>query len=302
MSALLPSRLQEEIAQSILRSLKESGARAGTPLLELDLCRQFKVSRTPVRGALKLLAARGLAEWRRDRGYMLSASALETEIVGASPHQQEDERIFSAIVRAQASGALPLDCTLERIMRQIDAKKSALLRVLCQMSELELVEKKPGKGWLFNPMSNSGGARSESYAFRRAVESAALMEPNFQLDLQWSRDMRARHCKLREKLARGDQDAQFRDLDFAFHEHLVHQAGNTYMLTAVRQHLRRFPTQAMQSRQKIREAVEEHLQMLDALDNGRNVDAARMMLAHLSECANEDAARMNRESQTRKRA
>ena len=53
------SRLQAELARRILRLLKEQGAQPGHHLVELDLCRSFGVSRTPVRGALKLLAADG---------------------------------------------------------------------------------------------------------------------------------------------------------------------------------------------------------------------------------------------------
>src|SRR3546814_6254284 len=51
--------------------LKEQGAGPGHHLVELDLCRQFDVSRTPVRGALRLLADQGVVESRANRGYVL---------------------------------------------------------------------------------------------------------------------------------------------------------------------------------------------------------------------------------------
>ena len=57
--SLAPSRLQTELAGRILHLLKEQGAGPGHHLVEHDLCRQFGVSRTPIRGALKLLADPG---------------------------------------------------------------------------------------------------------------------------------------------------------------------------------------------------------------------------------------------------
>src|SRR3546814_6880839 len=65
------SRLQADLALRIVRMLKEQGAGPGHHLVELDLCRQFDVSRTPVRGALRLLADQGVVESRANRGYVL---------------------------------------------------------------------------------------------------------------------------------------------------------------------------------------------------------------------------------------
>src|ERR1700761_6531995 len=66
------SRLQAGLARRILRHLQEQGAQPGHHLVELDLCRIFDVSRTPVRGALKLLAADGVVTARPGRGTVLA--------------------------------------------------------------------------------------------------------------------------------------------------------------------------------------------------------------------------------------
>ena len=70
------SRLQAELARRILRFLQEQEARPGHHLVELDLCRIFDVSRTPVRGALKLLAAEARVTARPGRGYVLAKLPL----------------------------------------------------------------------------------------------------------------------------------------------------------------------------------------------------------------------------------
>src|SRR3546814_18060733 len=56
---LRASRRQADLGLRIVRMLKDQGAGPGHHLVELDLCRQFDVSRTPVRGALRLLADQG---------------------------------------------------------------------------------------------------------------------------------------------------------------------------------------------------------------------------------------------------
>lgn len=45
-------------------------------LFELDLCRQFKVSRTPIRAALQTLAGEGLLDYTPNRGYSVRAYTL----------------------------------------------------------------------------------------------------------------------------------------------------------------------------------------------------------------------------------
>jgi DNA-binding GntR family transcriptional regulator len=53
------SRLQVDLAKRILRMLTDRGAEPGYHLIEVELSQHFQVSRTPIRGALKLLAEQG---------------------------------------------------------------------------------------------------------------------------------------------------------------------------------------------------------------------------------------------------
>src|SRR3546814_4881485 len=88
--------------------LKEQGAGPGHHLVELDLCRQFDVSRTPVRGALRLLADQGVVESRANRGYVLRDTVKSLpDLDLANPEEEEDKRLFIAIAEARNSGSLP---------------------------------------------------------------------------------------------------------------------------------------------------------------------------------------------------
>src|SRR2546423_14765415 len=105
-----PSPLQAELAGRILKALNEQGAGSGHRLVEQDLCRQFGVSRTPIRGALKLLADQGCVEARANRGFILVEPVKEVSNTGLiDPQDEEDKQLFIAIAKARNTGKLPVE-------------------------------------------------------------------------------------------------------------------------------------------------------------------------------------------------
>src|SRR5437660_8854399 len=92
-----PSPLQAELAGRILKALNEQGAGTGYHLVEQDLCRQFGVSRTPIRGALKLLADQGCVEARANRGFILLKPVTNApDVEPVDPQDEEDKQLFVA--------------------------------------------------------------------------------------------------------------------------------------------------------------------------------------------------------------
>jgi DNA-binding GntR family transcriptional regulator len=178
-----PSPLHAALAARILRSLHDQGIGVGHHLVEQDLCRELRVSRTPIRGALELLAQQGCVKRRAHRGFILLKPVTElTRVEPPNPQQEEDQQLFVAIARARNTGKLPVDVAQKELVRMFDAKLTAVMRVLRRMAELELVERKPGIGWSFMPSIDPSRTRSDSYTFRRAIETAGLLAPTFELD------------------------------------------------------------------------------------------------------------------------
>ncbi|TFZ07887.1 GntR family transcriptional regulator [Ramlibacter humi] len=60
--------LHEQVAQRLRQMLVENRIAPGAKLNERELCEQLKVSRTPLREAIKMLAAEGLVELVPNRG------------------------------------------------------------------------------------------------------------------------------------------------------------------------------------------------------------------------------------------
>ena len=279
------SPLQAELAGRILRALHEQGAGTGHHLVEQDLCRQFGVSRTPIRGALKLLAEDGRVEARANRGFILLKPV--TNVADAEPidpQEEEDQALFIAVAQARNTGKLPVEVAQQEIVRMFDVKLPTVLRVLRQMSELGLVERKPGNGWSFTPSIDSSRTRSESYAFRRAIEPAVLLQPTFQLDREWAKESRARHLEFRRKPWRDTLAVKFYEVNSDFHEQLARCSGNRYMLNAVQRQiqLRTFMNyQWVYGVERVHASIDEHLAILTALEANRNQDAAVLMEGHL---------------------
>jgi DNA-binding GntR family transcriptional regulator len=281
------SRLQTELAGRILYLLKEQGAGPGHHLIEQDLCRQFGVSRTPIRGALRLLAAQGALQARTHRGFILrSPVRTAPEVESVTLQDEEDKELFIAIAGARNVGRLPTDCTQQELMRLFDAKLPTVGRVMRHLCQLGLVERKRGHGWSFVASINSAGAQAESYAFRQILEPAELLQPAFQLDREWARDSRARHVAFARKAWRKTLAVEFFEMNADFHEQLARCSGNRYLLDAMQRQnqVRSFLNyQWSYGVKRVQASIEEHLGILDALAAGQNRRAAELMRAHIEE-------------------
>jgi DNA-binding GntR family transcriptional regulator len=292
-----PSRLQSELAGRILRRLKEQGAGPGYHLVELELCQQFGVSRTPVRGALKLLAAQGAVEARANRGFVLvNPITIAPDVEPVSLQDEEDKRLFVAIAQARNDGRLPAECAQQEIVRLFDAKLPTIVRVMRKLAEMGLVERKAGNGWSFLPSIDSARAQDESYAFRRAIEPAIFLQPTFELDRDWLKESRARHLAFRRKRWRDTLAVEFYDMNSDFHEQLARCSGNRYILGAVKRQiqLRSFLNYHwVHGVDRVHDSIDEHLALMDALEAGKNEEASALMVRHIQRSA--DSPRLSTE-------
>jgi DNA-binding GntR family transcriptional regulator len=286
MKTAAPSRLHADLARRILARLQEQNAAPGHHLVELELCAAFGVSRTPVRGALKLLERQGMVKARESRGYILSQ--LPPGAADAQTETDEEQRLFQTLAEARAKSALPDQFTQQELVRRFDVRLSAVLAVLRQLAELGLVERKPGNGWAFTP--DPVRTLSESYAFRRALEPQILLQSGFRLDRARAEKARSEHQKLRKKPWRAGDGVRFHAVNADFHEQLARSSGNRAMLRAVERHnqLRQFLIgQWDYPMDQVHSAIDDHLEILAALEAGYADKAAALMLHHLTQSASQ---------------
>jgi DNA-binding GntR family transcriptional regulator len=75
--ALQRRSLHEDIVEILREMVLEGQLRPGERILELELCRKLNVSRTPMREALKVLAAEQLVELQPSRGAVVTGVRIE---------------------------------------------------------------------------------------------------------------------------------------------------------------------------------------------------------------------------------
>ncbi len=281
-----PSRLQSDLAARILRLLKDQGAGPGHRLVELDLCQQFGVSRTPIRGALRQLETQGWVESRANRGFILLDPVTEASVSEpVNAQDEEDKALISRIAEARVNGKLARDVTQEEICRLFNVKLPTAVRVLRRLADLGLVERKPGNGWSFLQSIDNPRAHAESYALRRIIEPQLVLQKTFELDREWLENIKARHLAFRKMKWRDSLAVEFYNMNSDFHEGLARCSGNRFMLSAVQKQiqLRTFLNYYWSAgKERPRASIDEHLAIIAALERGDREEAAALIVEHLN--------------------
>ncbi len=278
-----PTPLQVDLARHIAQDIVARRHQPGDHLSEETLAAAYEVSRTPVRGALRLLAAQGLITHRPNSGYTVAehAAGSAPAIEGAGPSQDELTR---RLIDDRAARELPETFTERDLLQRYDVPRSVLAKTLLQLSADGLIEKRKGHGWQFAPSLESAEALSESYRFRMTIECAGLLEPTFRVDKAALARMRAAHEALIQRDDAGISATEFFGLNASFHEVLARFSGNRYILKAVQQQnqLRRLEEHAAFYRDaRFVNSSSEHLQIIEALEAGDQEWAAQLMRRHL---------------------
>ena len=162
------------------------------------------------------------------------------------------------------------------------------MTVLRPLAELGLVERRPGNGWSF--AADPSRILNESYAYRRALEPQILLQPGFKLDRAWAEKTRALLQKFRKKNWRAGDGVAFHAANADFHEQLARCSGNRTMLKAIQRQnrLRDFLIgRTDYPMEQAHSAIDDHLEILAALEAGYADKAAALMLHHLTQSASQ---------------
>jgi DNA-binding GntR family transcriptional regulator len=281
------TRLQQEVADGILRALRADGVAPGTHLTESALAARLRVSRTPVRAALDRLAAEGIVARRPNRGVALLVAPPAPPGGDPGPGDGADqvEAAMVRVARDRETGELPDEISEAELMRRYALGRADVQRVLARFADLGMVARRPGYGWEFVPSVLDAAVREESYRFRLIVEPAALLEPGFVLDPVFVADMRRRH----QAVLAGPWDpaaaVRFFEMNAAFHEGLAAASGNRFLLASARRQnqMRRLSNYRWgYGTARVAVSCREHLEILDRLERGDREVAAVLMRRHLA--------------------
>jgi DNA-binding GntR family transcriptional regulator len=277
-----PSRLQVYVAGQILALIRQDSMRAGQPLREEALAQRLDVSRTSVRGALRILGNENVVDARRHRGYLLRRNASELEQSIELPPTL-DEQLYLRIAHDYLSGALPESTTETDFMRRYDASRHLVLATLTLLSEEGIIHRGKGREWRFRDVLKSSRGREESYELRLMIEPGAVLLPTFQIARSELEEMRTLQQKLLNVTAEPSHREVFHT-DASFHELIARFSGNGLELAAIRQQnrvRRLLEYQSNLDADRVRTWSLEHIGVIDALLEGDQHLAARCLTKHL---------------------
>jgi DNA-binding GntR family transcriptional regulator len=278
------SSLTSRLALQVIEHARRHGLEPGAHLIEQNLADAFRVSRSPIRKALALLADQGVLLRESNRGYFLKA--LPTHAARAPLHRSAatDEEPYFRIADDRLAGRLQDHVTETALMQRYGIARREMQRILHRMEKEGWVERKAGRGWIFAGLSDSVEAHEDGYRFRMLIEPAALLEPKFRIDRTEFEQCRRDQQMLLDggffKVSR----ARLFELGSNFHETLVGFSGNRFLLDALKRvnSMRRLlEYRAHLDRPRLLGQCHEHLELLNLLETGSRQDAARFLRKHL---------------------
>ena len=278
------SPLVPALASRIVEKIRRENLPVGHRLVELAVCEELGVSRSPVRKALQFLAVTGVVSSEPNKGYQVAKAAVDIATLVVPAHSQADETVYMSIADDRLAGQLETDISESELMERYGASRLQVQRVLNRMAREGIVERKPGRGWVFQPLMNTPEAYRESYRFRMIIEPAAVLEPGYAIDGAELDLCYREQCELLGGALEKWPRSELFKPGVHLHETIVAGAGNRLLLDALRKvnQLRRLVEyRAKLDREKMREQCEEHLVLVDLLRRGERMEAAHYLRQHL---------------------
>jgi DNA-binding GntR family transcriptional regulator len=279
------NQFHADLARRIVGLIRQQECPAGYQLKEHWLARELGVSRSPVRAALRLLDRFGVVRTMPNQGSFLTRPASELEDGNWSLPPTEEERLHAAITRDRFQNRLDRQINVTQLVREYDASRSLVERVLARLADEGLVEREAGRGWRFPPTVDSPQVYAESYRFRLAVEPMAILDPGFRPDPKRLGELKRLHEELVEELSHSLPSRRVVEIDAAFHEAVGEWSHNRFIQQAIQQQtkLRRLMEYQFSSvdRKRMTQSCLEHLSILKALEADNRQEAAELMRRHI---------------------
>ena len=274
-----------DLARRIIDLARYRNLEEGHHLAEQWLANEFGVSRSLVRSALQLLARHDIVRSTRGRGFSLafSASAPDAHLVEIPPTREEE--LYASITRDCFSRRLSEQVTATQLMRNYDANRTTINRVLSRLNNEGLIDRGPGSRWTFRPALNSPDTYQECYRFRLLIEPSAILESSFKIDEPMFQQIRRAHQHLIDGAVYNLDLGRLFEIDARFHECVGACSGNRFLAEVIRQQnlVRRLSEYAFyDDRDRLYESCLEHLKILDAIENGDRKYAAQLMHEHIA--------------------
>lgn len=280
-----PTSLSATVAVQLAQWIASEGMSVGDRLVERRIAERLRVSRSPVRAALRLLEEEGVVQKEEGGGYVVKAERPITP-AKLDAAKRDEEQLYSMIAEDRMSGDLDERVTENELMRRYNVSRSELSHVLRRAAGEGWIERLPGHGWAFLPVLNSMDTYRDSFRFRLVIEPAAILEDTFVLDRESIEACRDQQMKLVEGEIWSISARELFNINSAFHEAVMACSRNVFFIDSLQRinRLRRLiEYRRAVNRQRALELCREHIQLADLLLRGDREAASFYMSRHLSD-------------------
>ena len=279
------------LAHCIAEYIRSEGLPPGTRLPGRKLAERFRVSRTPVERALRLLEQHQVVSPSASGGYEVQSGpvAISPEVLGAEP-QSEYERLYLRLADDHTEGRLPERASENELIRRYGSSRGMIMRVLQRAAGEGWTERLPGRGWAFIPLLTSELTYEQICRYRIVVEPAAMLEPTFVLDRPALEACRREQVAMFDGAGRDLSPVELFESGSRFHQTVLACSRNPFFINGL--------TQANRVRRLIeyrktmgsvnwRNRCMHHVRIAELLLDEAREEAASLMRTHLEQGARE---------------
>ena len=142
----------QQLVYQIAEYIKTEQLPQGTRLPGRKLAEQFRVPRSPIQRALRLLENHQVVA-SSGNGYVVHSSPASISLEGLGEKRQtDDELLYLRLAEDHATGQLPEKMSENELMRRYGTSRAKILRILLRAAGERWVERRPGRGWAFVPL------------------------------------------------------------------------------------------------------------------------------------------------------
>ncbi|MFZ6042822.1 FCD domain-containing protein [Vibrio natriegens] len=282
-----------KVPAQIIEYISTQKLDVGAHLSAQVLANHLSLSRTPVNKALALLEQKGVVTRQPHKGYFVGTTInepldnflaeLDIKLEGSL------DSVYFQIAEDRLQGLLSDEFSEQQIKKRYSLTSSQLQNVLSRISEEGWASKKPGYGWVFSPMLTTPDSLIQTYRLRLALEPAALLEPGYYIEPSVINRCREIETEILDKGIDAFSVEQLHQRGVYFHHALVEASGNPFFvetLSRIHRVRRLLSYRSMQDRQRYREHAQQHLEILDLLEQNKNVEASEVLKKHLENTIN----------------
>lgn len=274
--------LATQLASRIAEIIRANDMPPGRRLAERKLAEQLRVSRSPIRSALRLLESQGSVASSPTGGFVVGDAPGEPG--RASEGGLSDEDRYREIATDRLEGRLGDKVTERDLARRYGIGRADVQRILNRIAGEGWIERLPGHGWEFVPMLTSLESYRASYRFRLSIEPAAILEDTFVLDRENLEECR----RDQQRLVDGDiwtvATASLFDINSHFHQTIIECSRNSFFIEGLRRidRIRRLIEYRQELDRKYAIVrAREHVKLADLLLAGEREAASDFMRLHL---------------------